>query len=135
MTTTNACSIIKPYISNIHSGKGVFVMKWLKQNSYVALFFAASIFIISYLFVTDEKIEHFENIIIEQGDTLWSLAERYRGKMSTHDWITFVKKENAMNNEAIVVGQEILIPVEKNSVYIAKLIEENNSVKVASEQR
>ena len=111
-------------------------MKWLKQNSYIALFFAASIVFILYLFITDEKIEHYKNITIEQGDTLWSLAEQYRGKMSTHDWITFVKKENAMKTGTIVEGQEILIPVERNSIYIAKLIEEENySVKVASEQR
>ncbi|WP_332649368.1 cell division suppressor protein YneA [Lysinibacillus sp. 54212] len=111
-------------------------MKWLKQNSYIALFFAASLVFILYLFITDEKIEHYKNITIEQGDTLWSLADQYRGKMSTHDWITFVKKENAMKTGAIVEGQEILIPVERHSIYIANLIKEDHySVKVASEQQ
>lgn len=128
------------YYGNIHSeqtfGKGVFIMKWLKQNSYIALFFVASICFMAYLFITDEKIEHYKNVTIESGDTLWSLAEQYRGKMSTHDWISLVKKENALRNDAIVVGQEIYLPVERNSVYIANLLEEDHhSIKVASEQR
>ena len=112
-------------------------MEWLKKNSYVALLLGVTIAFVAYLYITDEKIEQYEHITIEQGDTLWSLAEQYRGKMSTKDWVTFVKKENDLFNQVITTGQTIIIPIEKDSMYIANLSleEDKNTVKVASEQR
>ena len=96
-------------------------MEWLKQNNYVALFLAITVAFVAYLYITDEKIETYEHITIEQGDTLWSLAEQYRGKMSTKDWVAFVKKENDLFNRVLTTGQTIIIPVAKDSVYIANL--------------
>ena len=114
-------------------------MEWLKKNNYVALLLGVTIAFVAYLYITDEKIEQYEQITIEHGDTLWSLAEQYRGKMSTKDWVTFVKKENNLFNQVLTTGQIIVIPVAKDSVYIANLSleeeEDENSVKVASEQR
>ena len=112
-------------------------MEWLKQNNYVALLLGITMIFVTYLYITDEKIEQYEHIIIEQGDTLWSLAEQYRGKMSTKDWVTFVKKENDLFNQVLNTGQTITIPVERDSIYIANLSleKDENSVKVASEQR
>ena len=110
-------------------------MEWLKQNNFVALLLAITVAFVTYLYITDEKIEKYEHITIEQGDTLWSLAERYRGKMATKDWVSFVKKENDLFNRVITTGQIIIIPVAKDSVYSANLSlkEDKNSVKVASE--
>ena len=112
-------------------------MEWLKQNQYVTLLLGITIVFVAYLYITDEKIEQYEHITIEQGDTLWSLAEQYRSKMSTKDWVTFVQKENDLFNQVLNTGQTITIPVEKDSIYIANLSleEDENSVKVASEQR
>ena len=112
-------------------------MEWLKKNSYVALLLGVTIAFVAYLYITDEKIEQYEQITIEHGDTLWSLAEQYRGKMSTQDWIAFVKKENHLFNQVLTTGETILIPIAKDSVYIANLSleEDENSIKVASEQR
>ena len=112
-------------------------MEWLKQNNYVALLLAITVAFVAYLYITDEKIEQYEHITIEQGDTLWSLAEHYRGKMTTKDWVAFVKKENDLFNHVLTTGQTIIIPVAKDSIYIANLSleEDENSVKVASEQR
>ena len=129
------------YNENIYSEQtfeiGAGIMEWLKQNNYVALLLAITVAFVTYLYITDEKIEQYEHITIEQGDTLWSLAEQYRGKMSTKDWVTFVKKENDLFNQVLNTGQTITIPVEKDSIYIANLSleEDENSVKVASEQR
>ena len=112
-------------------------MEWLKQNNCIAILLGITIAFVVYLYITDEKIEQYEHITIEQGDTLWSLAEQYRGKMSTKDWVTFVKKENDLFNQVITTGQTIIIPIEKDSMYIANLSleEDKNTVKVASEQR
>ena len=112
-------------------------MEWIKQNNYVVLLLAITVAFVGYLYITDEKIEQYEHITIEQGDTLWSLAEHYRGKMATKDWVTFVKKENDLFNHVLTTGQTIIIPVAKDSIYIANLSleEDKNSIKVASEQR
>ena len=125
------------YIPNRYSKKGVRMMEWLKKNNYVALLLGITIAFVAYLYITDEKIEQYEHITIEQGDTLWSLAEQYRGKMSTKDWVTFVKKENDLFNQVMTTGQTIIIPIVKDSMYIANLSleEDENTVKVASEQR
>ncbi|MEO4053308.1 LysM peptidoglycan-binding domain-containing protein [Solibacillus sp. CAU 1738] len=109
-------------------------MNWVKQNSYITVLFLFSLFVISVVAITDEKIEQYEQVFVEHGDTLWSLANEYRGKMSMQDWIIFVKEENRLANETIIIGQQLKIPVEKSSNYIAKITtEESNSVKVASE--
>lgn len=109
-------------------------MNWFKENSYITVFFIFSLFVITVVAITDNKIEQYEQVVIEHGDTLWSLAEQYRGKMSVQDWIAFVKKENHLSNEIIISGQQLKVPVDKSSNYIAKITTEDNySVKVASE--
>ena len=129
------------YNENIYSEQtfeiGDGIMKWLKENNYVVLLLAITFAFVGYLYITDEKIEQYEHITIEQGDTLWSLAEHYRGKMATKEWVAFVKKENDLFNQVLTTGQTIIIPVAKDSIYIANLSleEDKNSIKVASEQR
>lgn len=109
-------------------------MTWLKENNYITVFFIFSLFVITVVALTDEKVEQYEQVEVEHGDTLWSLADQYRGKMSVQDWIAFVKEENQLSNETIIIGQQIKVPVEKKSNYIAKITTEDNYlVKVVSE--
>ena len=112
-------------------------MNWVKKNSYVKVLLGVAVAFIAYIYITDEKIEQYEHITIEHGDTLWSLADEYRGKMSTQDWVTFVQKENQLFKGALQAGQKIIVPVAKDSVYIVNLSEEEagNSIKVASDQK
>ncbi|MEK4228877.1 cell division suppressor protein YneA [Solibacillus sp. FSL H8-0538] len=111
-------------------------MKWLQENSVVSMFLAFSIVFITYILVTDEHIAQYEQIEIEHGDTLWSLADQYRGKMTKQDWISYVTKENHLTSEHIVIGQSLSVPVEKESQYIVQQSspDEHHSVKVASEK-
>lgn len=67
-------------------------MNWVKENSYVKVLLGVAVAFIAYIYITDEKIHQYEQITIEHGDTLWSLADEYRGKMSTQDWSRFRKK-------------------------------------------
>lgn len=109
-------------------------MKKFKVNSFTAIILAFSIIMFVFLAVSDEKIEAYEHVTIEQGDTLWSLAETYRGKMATHDWISFVQKENGLLDEKVVFGQVLVVPVEKDSRYIAQINSKESSqqsIKVA----
>lgn len=109
-------------------------MNWLKKNNYIAIFVAFTLFVISILVITDEEIEQYEEIVIAHGDTLWSLAEQYRGKMSTEQWIGFVKKTNYLTDEKIVSGQQLLVPIEKHSIIANanQLSEDSHSREVAN---
>ncbi len=94
-----------------------------------------SILLLAVIVIKDDKIELYEHVTIEHGDTLWSLAEQYHGKMTKHDWVNIVKKENSLRDEKIVLGQIIVVPVEQDSHYIAKVNETSDVqlIKVASE--
>ena len=96
-------------------------MNWVKQNSYVKVLLGVAVAFIAYIYMTDEKIEQYEQITIAYGETLWSLADEYRGKMSTQDWVVFVQKENHLFEGMLQAGQTITIPVAKDSVYICLL--------------
>lgn len=104
----------------------------VEKNSYIAVFVAFTVFVISVLVITDEDIEQYEEIVIEHGDTLWSLAEQYRGKMSTEQWIGFVKKSNYLSDEKIVIGQQLLVPIEKRSIIAKQMTEDSHSREVAN---
>ena len=111
-------------------------MKKMKFNSFTSMFLVFSILLLALIVVKDDKIELYEHVTIEQGDTLWSLAEQYRGKMAKHDWINAVKTENRLTDEKVVFGQVLVVPVEKESQYIATLNESSANmqpIKVARE--
>lgn len=107
----------------------------MKLNSFTTMFILFSILFLAFILVKDERITTYEHITIEQGDTLWSLAEQYRGKMAEHDWIAAVKKENILRDEKIISGQLLLVPIVKNSKYVVGQSEslEVHTIKIASE--
>ena len=109
-------------------------MIWLEKNMHIALLVLMTTAFMTYIYVTDEKVEH-EFIIVEHGDTLWSLAEHYRGKMDAHDWIASVKSHNNLYTNTIKVGSQLFIPIEENSVYIALKESKQNTVEVASDYK
>ena len=110
-------------------------MRKMKLNSFTTMFILFSFLFLVFILMKDEHITAYEHITIEQGDTLWSLAGQYRGKMAEHDWIVAVKKENALRDEKIISGQLLLVPIVKNSKHIVGLSEspEIHTIKVASE--
>lgn len=108
-------------------------MNWVQKNSYIVVLFVAFFVMAAILLITDNGETTFENIEIQHGDNLWTLAEQYRGKMTTQDWIEKVKNENELTSETIVAGQSLTIPINENSIYIANLDNEEDlhSVEVA----
>ncbi|MDN4495522.1 cell division suppressor protein YneA [Ureibacillus aquaedulcis] len=108
-------------------------MNWLQKNTYIVVLFVAFLVMGAFLLITDNGKTTYEQIEIQHGDTLWTLAEQYRGKMTTQEWIEQVKAENALSGEHIVAGHAITVPVNSNSIYIANLKseEEFHSVEVA----
>ncbi|MGE5328784.1 MAG: LysM peptidoglycan-binding domain-containing protein [Deltaproteobacteria bacterium] len=51
-------------------------------------------------------------IIIQGGDSLWSIAQKYKAKNDdTRDFIERVKEINSLDNSELTQGQEIKVPV------------------------
>lgn len=111
--------------------KGGLCMDWLQKYNYIKILCIVTLLIITYIYITDDEMAY-EQIIIQQGDTLWTLAERYKGNLTTEQWIHKVKKENDIQGEHIVAGGTLTIPIPQDAIYIA-INEENEiqSVKVA----
>ena len=59
-------------------------MKWMRKNSFFSMMMIFALLFSAVLFLTDEDIEKYEQITIGHGESLWSLADQYRGKMSKH---------------------------------------------------
>ncbi|MFJ7730299.1 LysM peptidoglycan-binding domain-containing protein [Lysinibacillus sp. NPDC097231] len=86
-------------------------MKFLKKNPHITTLLGACVLFAAYLFITDPGDVSYTEIEVEHGDSLWSLAEQYRGKMSTENWIKIVKAENELPNVKIIAGNSLVIPV------------------------
>ena len=57
--------------------------------------------------------KYFKSITIENGDTLWSIAQEYMDNDhydTIQDYIHEVKKMNALSNDDITYGQHLIIP-------------------------
>lgn len=109
-------------------------MNWFKKHTHITLLALMATVFMTYLYVTDEKVEH-DYITVEQGETLWSLAEHYRGKMDAQQWIADVKAHNNLLNSTIKAGSELFVPIERNSVYVTLKESQQNPVEVASDYK
>lgn len=106
------------------------------KNQHIVLLAALAFIIIGIVYITDENIEQ-QEITVEHGDTLWTLSEHYRGKMSKENWIAHVKRENGLYSDKIVSGSQLVVPVEENSNYVAlKKVEQlKDKTEVASDMK
>lgn len=64
--------------------------------------------------------DNYVTITVENGDSLWELAKIYEEEhgLSSKQFINWVKKTNEIGNQ-IYVGDEIVIPVKKQELFIA----------------
>lgn len=92
------------------------IMKhFIIRNSFsfalVALILLFSMLFITKLSIVNSDSDYIE-VTVEQGDTLWHLAEKYNSeKKDITSFISQVKKINELNESNIKVGDVILIPV------------------------
>lgn len=110
-------------------------MRWLREKQYIMILGIVSLLIIAYIIITDEGDISYEPITVKEGDTLWTLADRYKWKMDREAWIRNVVAENNLEGERIFAGQTLMIPIPDDAIYIA--IDEDDEiqeVKVASKR-
>ncbi|WP_427138658.1 cell division suppressor protein YneA [Psychrobacillus psychrodurans] len=93
-------------------------MTWIKENYFLTIFVACSIAFIMFIlisnsFSTDESL----HINIEQGDSLWELANEYGVKEDKKVWINKVIAMNNLQDGHIKAGEMLKIPVEEKSYH------------------
>ncbi len=54
----------------------------------------------------------YESVYIDGGDSLWSIAQQYRGTTDTGYFVTQLKALNGLSSDRIQAGSYILVPVE-----------------------
>jgi cell division protein YceG involved in septum cleavage len=57
----------------------------------------------------------YESVRIAGGDSLWSIAEKYRGTENTADFVAELKVLNSLSSDRIQAGAYLLVPI--HSVY------------------
>lgn len=80
----------------------------------VMVIFTGAIFMVGAMTVNgeaEEKTKYYKSIMIEAGDTLWSIAEEYcdNDTLSITEYIEEIKEINNIKNEKIKSGNYLVI--------------------------
>ena len=54
--------------------------------------------------------EVYDNVIVSEGDTIWSIASQIKGDINKN--VYEIKKINNLKNSIIYVGQELQVPAQ-----------------------
>ncbi len=55
------------------------------------------------------QYKYYKSITIEQGDSLWSIAEEYCTDQDTREYVSELKQLNSLTSETIYAGQHLLV--------------------------
>ncbi|MBZ5750537.1 cell division suppressor protein YneA [Metabacillus rhizolycopersici] len=66
-----------------------------------------------------EDLEKFHQVKIEDGDSLWSIADRFYEKtdISKQEFVTWVQEKNELQTSIIKPGDFVFVPVKKENGY------------------
>lgn len=98
-------------------------MNWIKKNQNTTLLIVFVMIGMSILLLSNRDTTKYTNIEVHEGDTLWSLSVRYKGNLSTDEWVSVVKNANNIIDDKIVAGHTLVIPDNKKSISTDKRIE------------
>lgn len=85
-------------------------MNFIKNNSFILSIIALSAILALIGGLSLSKEENHATIVIHQGDTLWTLADRYRGDLPHEQWIASVMDANDLQQPVITSGSKLVIP-------------------------
>lgn len=86
-------------------------MSFIKNNHY--LLFALALFIV-FSFVIFQKLEEevsYQQVVVSQGDTLWTYSKEYGENVPIEQWIDEVVRINELTTTTIKTGEKLRIPV------------------------
>ena len=86
-------------------------MTYLKNNSYIILFF---IICVSFTIIGVNKLtkeQTYMEITVSEGDSLWALAHHHNAEnRPVNEWIEEVMKLNDLSTATIQIGTELRLP-------------------------
>jgi nucleoid-associated protein YgaU len=86
-------------------------MNWIKNNQFVTLLVGVIFTCTILLGWTNINVEDsYNEIFINDGDTLWTLSEQYSGSTPKHTWIAEVMVANQLSTQMIQAGETLKIP-------------------------
>lgn len=92
-------------------------MKLLKKNYFLTIFLGLSLsFIMTIVLINSSGERQDYSIIIEHGDSLWKLADKFGSDKSKEDWINEVMTLNNLHSAHIKAGDILIIPNSYNQV-------------------
>lgn len=86
-------------------------MNFIKNNSFILSIIAITALLTFFACMTLGNEEENAIIIIHKGDTLWSLADQYKGNIPHEQWISSVMDANGLQNQHISSGTKLVVPV------------------------
>lgn len=88
--------------------------KLWEKYSYVIILIAISYAAIFTVIHKLDKSDEFINVTVQQGDSLWEIAEEFSNShsMTNSEFISWVKEQNGIEGDAIHPGESLVIPVE-----------------------
>jgi cell division protein YceG involved in septum cleavage len=98
-----------------------------KRFSYVIILLILGVASFSIFLIHVSSQPEYEQITVKQGDTLWTIAERYEGShsMTSEEFIDWIGKENNLSTFKITEGESLTLPVTE------KAIKHNTDVQLA----
>ena len=83
-------------------------MTFIRQNSYLIAFFSLIVVFTFYAILShNTNSTSMSQVEIEEGDTLWTLAESFSGATPHHEWIEEIMN---LSTPKIIAGQSLKIP-------------------------
>jgi len=74
--------------------------------------FTILLFVIPPIKIEAHEPVDFVTVIVEKGDSLWKIADRYdNNKMDLRKYIYVIEKYNNLDDRALQPGQRIILPV------------------------
>ncbi|CAM3072055.1 hypothetical protein FITA111629_01885 [Filibacter tadaridae] len=98
-------------------------MTFIKNNSYIVLIFVLSI---GFAIIGVNKHDNdpsYPAITVNDGDTLWELAQHHADDMPSERWIEEVVKLNNLSTVKIKKGEDLRLPIRK-TVKVGKVATE-----------
>ncbi|GED18438.1 MULTISPECIES: cell division suppressor protein YneA [Kurthia] len=86
-------------------------MKWIKNNVMVICFSVVVLLFVGNVVRDTIAKTHVTEIRITEGDTLWSLAQKYSGDMKPQKWMNQVINQNNLVDGQIMAGEKLTVPI------------------------
>ncbi|OMF13802.1 hypothetical protein BK131_14155 [Paenibacillus amylolyticus] len=114
-------SIYEPVYTKTSESRTMYVKKqfmqrvkmptWLSKMIIIALIIIIGCSAVFTVFAGDEQLLSGDQVVVSQGDTLWSISLAHKPQqMDTRVYIEAVKKVNELEQNSIRIGQVLVLP-------------------------